>query len=162
MVSNRILSIIAGWLIFIGIDFVFHGSLFAHLWQDEISAFKSLENLALLIPAGYLSFLFLTILEGYVYFKIFSKPPERRALWKFAFVFALLYCLSGFFGMYSFLAVPIKHLLVFNFVYFVELLLVAFVIDHVVQSDAPYNSFGKILLFFFLLITTGIILQNLI
>jgi hypothetical protein len=159
---HKVLAIIAGWLIFIGIDFVFHGAVFAHYWQEEISAFKSLENLALLIPSGYLSFLLLTILEGHIYFRFFPTPPQRKALVRFAMIFAGLFSLSGFFGMYSFLAIPTKHLLIFNSIYFVELLLVPFAIDLVARSGTPPKRFGQILLVFFLLIIVGIILQNLL
>ncbi|MDH3244605.1 MAG: hypothetical protein OEM26_08315 [Saprospiraceae bacterium] len=160
--KHKVIAIIAGWLIFIGVDFVFHGSLFAHLWQEEIEAFKSLKNLALLIPAGYLSFLLLTTLQGYFYFQLFENPPKRQALWKFAFVFAILFSLSGFFGMYSFLDIPIKHLLIFHLVYFIELLVVPLAIDHVAHSTAPFKNLGRILILFLILVIFGIIVQNLI
>ncbi len=158
--KNKILAVIAGWLIFIGIDFVFHGSLFAHLWREEIDAFKSLENLALLIPAGYMSFLLLTILQAYIYFQLFSTHRERKALLKFSLTFSFLYSLSGFLGMYSFLTVPIKHLLIFHSIYFIELLSVPFVIDHVAHSASALKIFGRIVLLFFLLIIIGILFQN--
>ena len=43
-IKRQILSIILAWLIFIGIDFLFHASLFASFWNENLAALKSLDD----------------------------------------------------------------------------------------------------------------------
>jgi hypothetical protein len=163
LISNkrRLIAILLAWVIFIGFDFLFHASLFATFWQEEIPALKPLTDLALLIPAGYLSFLLLTALVGYVFFLVFkTKPPIRRVLY-FGFVFAILFSLSNFFGLYSFIDLPAKHLLVFNLVYFVEILAVSLSLYYISFSKSLKKSAVYTILIFFGLLITGILIQNL-
>ena len=66
--KRYVLAILMAWIIFIGVDFLFHASIFESLWKEKLAIFKSLEDLTILIPVGYVSFLLLTILIGYLFF----------------------------------------------------------------------------------------------
>lgn len=158
--KRRITSIILAWLVFIGIDFLFHASLLASFWNEDIPALKSLEDLAVLIPAGYFSFLLLTALIGYIFFKIFKTKPEVRKVFQFGFVVALLFSLSNFFGLYSYIDIPIKHLIVFNLVYFIEIIAVCLSLYYFTFSWSIKRSILYSLLIFLILIIAGIVIQN--
>ncbi len=148
------------WMIFIGVDFLFHASIFAPLWKEDIPAFKSLENLALLIPAGYLSFLLLTLLIGFVFFKIFNSKPLLKVVLNFAIVFGALFSLSNFLGLYSFVEMPVKHLLIFNLIYFIEVIVVTYSLYLVMFSNNLRKTIWRSVLIFFLLLFFGIAIQN--
>ena len=90
------LSTITAWLLFIGIDFLFNASILQNIWK-EISVAKPLEELALLIPVGYTSFLFLTILIGYLFVNIYKEKPQLKEGVKFGIIFGGFYSLSSFF-----------------------------------------------------------------
>ncbi len=156
------LSTLTAWLLFIGIDFFFHASLFKDLWQQEILAIKPLAELFLLIPLGYLSFLLLTLLIGYLLTRIYKeKPPSREAV-KFALIFGALYSLSSFLGSFSYLNIPLATLALFNLVPFIEIFAVIFVYTNLLY--ARKNKFRKKILIWLLaflsLIILGIIIQN--
>ena len=161
-ISNRrqILSIVLAWLIFIGVDFLFHASLFASFWNEDLPALKSLDDLALLIPAGYLSFLLLTTLIGFVFFKIFSTKPEVGKVFQFGFIFALLFSLSNFLGLFSYIDLPLKQLIVFNLVYFIEVIVVCLYLNYVAFSKGIRKPIWLSVLVFFLLIILGVVIQN--
>lgn len=159
-IKRQILSIILAWLIFIGIDFLFHASLFASFWNENLAALKSLDDLAVLIPAGYLSFFFLTSLIGYVFFKIFKTKPEAGKVIQFGLIIALLYSLSNFLGLFSYIDLPVKQLIVFNLVYFIEVLIVCFFLSYVAFSKSLKKPIIFTTLVFFLLVIAGIAIQN--
>ena len=158
--KRHTIAILIAWMLFIGVDFLFHASIFAPLWKEDIPAFKSLENLALLIPAGYLSFLLLTLLIGFVFFKIFKTKPLKNEVLNFALLFGALFSLSNFLSLYSFVEVPVKHLLIFNLIYFIEIIVVTFSLYYVFFSTNLKKLFWRSVLIFFLLLVFGIVIQN--
>ena len=163
-VSNkrRIVSIVLAWLIFIGIDFFCHASLLSSNWEKDLPALKSLNELALLIPAGYLSFLLLTLLIGFVFFKVFPTKPAYHQVILFGFVFAILFALSNFLGLYSYINLPLKELALFNLVYFVEILTVTLSIYHFTFNINLKKSILYGILIFLGLVIIGIVIQNVI
>ena len=158
--KKKIVSIILAWIIFIGLDFLFHASLLASYWNEEIPALKPLNDLALLIPAGYLSFLLLTSLIGIVFHMIFKVKPELNSVLQFGFIFALLFSLSNFLGLYSYVDLPLKQLLVFNLVYLLEIFTVALSLYYISFSKGFKKPMLYTLLIFLLLIIIGIVIQN--
>jgi len=153
-------TVLLAWLIFIGIDFFFHAALFSQHWKENIPAFKTPENLFLLIPAGYLSFLLLTILIGYLFEKIFKEIPTKSQSLSFALSFGLLFSCSNLLGLYSYIEIPLKHLILFNLVYLIETIAVTFIF-HKSRTLEKLNKLTAILIgLFFLLILSGIIVQN--
>lgn len=157
---RRIRSIILAWLLFIGIDFLFHASIFASFWKEDLPALKSLDELAVLIPAGYISFLLLTSLIGYVFFKVFRTKPEIRKVFQLGFVFAILFSLSNIFALYSYIDIPLKQLMVFNLVYFIEIIAVSLALYYFAFSINTKRSIVISVLIFFVLIIAGIMIQN--
>ena len=79
-----ILSVFLSWLLLLSLDFLAHASLLRSFWAMELAALKPLEDLFLLIPSGYLSFLLLTGLVGWFSFLNLS------------FLFLFLICLVYF------------------------------------------------------------------
>lgn len=158
--KRKILVAISAWFIFVGIDFIFHASLLQDLWKQDLPALKSLEQLAQLIPAGYASFLLLCLLMSYVYFRFYQEKPAFRESLKFGLIFGGLFAASNLLGLYSYIDLPMKHLIVINLVYFIEMLAVVAVFSHSFSFRKPW----RILLFAFLgllsMIIIGALLQN--
>lgn len=157
---RRLISIILTWLLFIGIDFLFHASLFSSFWNEDIAALKALNDLALFIPAGYLSFLLLTSLVGYIFFMVFKTKPSIKKVLQFGFIFALLFALSNLFGLFSYVNLPLKQLVVFNFVYFIEIFVVAFSLYKIAFAESMKKSVLYTFLIFIGLIIIGVVIQN--
>lgn len=148
------------WILFIGIDFLFHASLLRFYWNEDVVAFKSLENLFVLIPFGYLSFLLLTLLFGYVFCRIYPTKPILSEVIQFSILVSLLFAVSNFSGQFSYLNIPLKHLLLFNLVYFIEIFVVLLFFNKGIFTQ----KFSRVIwftgVFFFVLILMGIIIQN--
>ena len=160
--KRKFVSIILAWILFIGLDFLFHASLFSSFWNEDIPALKPLNDLALLIPAGYLSFFLLTSLVGFVFHIIFRVEPEFRRVLQFGFVFALLFSSSNFFGLYSYVDLPLKQLLVFNLVYFFEIFAVALSLYFISFAQSLKKPMLYTLMIFVLLVIMGIVIQNIL
>jgi hypothetical protein len=158
--KRQITSIILAWLIFIGIDFFFHASLFESVWKEDLPAIKSLDNLALLIPAGYLSFLLLTALIGFLFFRIFKDKPSLGEVLKFGFIFSILYALINLLGLYSYVEIPLKQLVLFNLVYFIETFAVSISIYYTMYATNLRKSFLFTIIIFVGFLIAGIIIQN--
>jgi len=155
------ITVFSAWMVFIGIDFLFHASLFETLWHKEIAALKSQLDLFLLIPAGYGSFLLLTILTGWVFGLAFSKQPDRKQYLKTALIFSGLFAASHFLALYSFVNVPLKHLLLLSVVYFIELFAVMTVFYRAVTTRRIRRIIVCSLSLFVALLIIGIVIQNL-
>ena len=148
------------WILFIGIDFLFHASLLRSFWNEDVVAFKSLVDLFVLIPAGYLSFLLLTLLFGYVFCRIYTTKPFNSEVVRFSILVSFLFSASNFFGQFSYLNIPLKHLLLFNLVYFIEIFIVIFFFYKAMFAEKYSKITRYTLIIFFLLILIGIIIQN--
>lgn len=153
-------SIIIGWVMFIGVDFLFHASILAHLWEEDIESIHSLEKLAILIPVGYLSFLLLTALIGYLFFRIFEVKPQFKAVLNFAMVFGVLYSLSNLSGIISYINIPIKLAIAFNLVYFIEIIVVTISIYITAFTANLKKTVWLSISAFLILIVVGITIQN--
>ncbi len=160
--KRYIKAILLAWLVFIGVDFLFHASLLASLWEQDPELFKSPQELAYLIPIGYGSFLLLTALIGYAFFNAFRNRPTRQEIWRFGLIFGALFALSNMMGLFSYVAIPIKHLIFFNLVYFIEIVVVVHVFYFYRYSNNPKKVVGMSILSFFLMLVAGIIIQNIV
>ena len=153
------LSTLTAWLLFIGIDFLFHASIFQNIWK-EIEAAKPLEELALLIPVGYTSFLLLTILIGYLFVSIYKEKPQLKDVVKFGLIFGGLYALSNFLGAFSFLNIPVFFLILNNIVSFIEISGVVIVYNNLLFGNRFRKKMGFIIIIFVILLIFGIFIQN--
>jgi membrane-associated HD superfamily phosphohydrolase len=155
-------AIFNAWLLFIGVDFLFHAGILSALWKEDIPAIKPQEELAVLIPVGYASFLLLTILIAFVFHRIYKEKPPIHAVWKFALIFGGLFALSNLLGLYSYIEIPFKHQFVFNIVYFIEIIVVTFTLYITLFSDKPRKIVIRSVLLFVLLVILGLVFQNLL
>jgi len=164
MISQRRFwsTAIIAWIVFIGIDFFFHASLLESLWQEEIASIKPEMDLFVLIPLGYLSFLLLTILVGYSFTKIFQTKPEGIKVLGFSLIFGLLYSTSNLFGVYSYVNIPLRLLIIMNVIYFIEISAVVFIFYKTSYRKNVNRIIWYSLLTFFTLVIIGIIIQNII
>jgi hypothetical protein len=158
--KRYVLSILMAWILFLGVDFLFHASIFASLWKEDVAIFKSMEDLAILIPLGYLSFLLLTALVGYLFFRIFKTKPALKEVLKFGLIFGLLFSLSNLLGLYSYIVFPIKQLLLFNLVYFIEIIVVTLSLYLTLYAINLKRVIWYTILCFILLLIIGIVIQN--
>jgi hypothetical protein len=155
-------TVIIAWIVFIGIDFFFHASLLETLWKEEIDSIKPEMDLFVLIPLGYLSFLLLTVLVGYSFTKIFQTKPNRIKVLGFALIFGLLYSTSNLLGVYSYVNIPLKHLIIMNVIYFIEISAVVFIFYKAAYKRKLNRVLWYSILTFFALVIIGIIIQNII
>ena len=153
-------STLLAWLVFIGIDFLIHASLLENLWKEKVSAIKSLENLAILIPGGYLSFLLLTVLIGFVFIKIFPKQETFKSSLRFGVIFGFLFSLSNLLGLFSYIRLPLGHLIFINMGYFIEIIAVVLVYNSFLYPEKIKNKVWKPVSLFFILVIIGVIIQN--
>ncbi len=162
MKSNRHFwtAVIAAWLVFLGIDFLFHASLLANYWNEDIAAIKPESELFQLIPFGYASFLLLCMLLAFLYNAIFKESPTTSEVLGFAVVFSGLFSISNLLGQYSYIDIPINSLILFNLVYFIELIAATFVIHRTSTASKPARVIVYGVAVFLLCLVAGIILQN--
>ena len=153
---------IIAWIVFIGIDFFFHASLLESLWQEEIEAIKPAIDLFILIPIGYLSFLLLTLLVGYSFTKIYQSKPSRKEVTVFSLIFGFLFSGSNFLAFIGFVNIPLKNVLIYNLIYFIEISAVVFIFYKTLYKTKIKKMVWYSILAFFVLIILGITLQNII
>jgi len=144
------------------IDFIWHASLLAEFWQEDHAALKPLKDLALLIPAGYLSFLILTLLSGGVYLKINSADPGFKRTLKFGALFGGLFSANIIIGLFSYVELPVLFLFLTNLAYFIEIIAAVLVIRYIYYADKIKKKVFRILFIFLSGMIFGIILQNIL
>lgn len=153
-------TVLVSWLIFVGLDFLFHAGIIKNLWHEPVAAFLPDKELFNRIPLGYLSFLLLTILIGLAFIRIYREKPSTQALFKLAGLAGLLFASSNFLALYSFINAPLKHLLIFNVVYWLEMVIVFFLISEGLYTLSFRKYASKYVTLFLLLITLGVLIQN--
>jgi len=158
--TRFILASIMAWLLFVMLDFLAHATLLSHFWAQEYHALKSKEELFQLIPFGYLSFLVLTLLVGWMYSRLFREGGSARKGLSFGAVFGGLFALATFLGWYSALNLPVLFILFISFVYFVEIAGVGFTFGYLMHPESVKKrvwALAGIITFGFVL---SILLQN--
>lgn len=153
-------STFLAWLIFIGIDFLIHASLLEKLWAEDVAAIKPSLDLAVLIPVGYTSFLLLTILVGFVCIKVYPNKPSFNSFLKFGLIFGFFYALSNLLAVYSYVNIPLNHLLFINVGYLIEICFVVYVYYKTYYEEKKRKHFFLSILYFLILIFVGVIVQN--
>ncbi len=156
------LSTLLAWLVYLMVDFLAHAALFTDLWAQDLPALKSKGELFRLIPFGYLSFLILTILVGWLYVRLFHTGGSIRNGLGFGMTFGLLFALSLFLGWYSFINLPIAFLLITSLVYFVEISAVGFVYGFLLHPASIKKRIWGLLAIIFAGFVLGIVLQNIL
>jgi len=153
-------AVFLAWLIFIGIDFLFHASILRLLWDDPVPAFLEPQTLFERIPFGYGSFLVLVILVFHLLTRIHGRLPEPGAALTFGLFFGGLFSLNHFLALYSFVAIPAKHLGIFSLVYFLELTVVSWLLAALLSGITVGRILGTVGALI-LLLAGGVAIQNL-
>ena len=156
-----ILSAFLSWLLLLSLDFLAHASLLRSFWAKELVALKPQKDLFLLIPAGYLSFLLLTLLLGWLYTRFNGKEGNAVKGMIFGAKFGALFALSLLLGWFSFLNLPFLFLFLVCLVYFIELVAVGFCFGYLMHPPKVKKRGWIIISVFFFLFALGIVLQNL-
>jgi hypothetical protein len=164
MVSKKrfIITTLIGWLLFLMLDFLANASLLRDFWDREYPALKSKEELFRLIPFGYISFLILTLLVGWVYARFYPEKGSVKKGLCFGSIFGGLLALSLFLGTYSGFNLPVVFILLMSVVYYIEIVAISFCYGYLMYPVVSIKRrvwvlFGIIVAGFVL----GIIVQNL-
>jgi len=155
------ITAILAWIVFIGIDFLFHASLLETLWQEEIESIKSAKDLFILIPVGYSSFFLLTVLVGYAFTKIYQEKPKSKEVIGFILIFGFLFSGSNLLALFAYVDIPLKQIIIYNVVYFIEISAVIFIFYKAMFMRQINKLIWYSILTFFVLILIGITIQNL-
>ena len=81
---------------------------------------------------------------------------------QFSIIFSILFSLSNFFGLFSYVAIPVKQLLLFNLVYFVEIFTIIFFFYKAMFAQKYTRVILYSITYFIALVFIGIVIQNLI
>ncbi len=164
MVNKRrfILATFMAWLFFLILDFMAHATLLSHFWAQEYPAFKSKEELFRMIPLGYLSFLIITLLIGWVYIRFYKEGGSTKKGLSFGAAFGGLFALATFLSWYSALNVPILFALLISFVYFVEIVAVGFTFGFLLPPIPVKKRVWALAGIIFFGFVLSIIIQNIV
>ena len=157
-----LLSSLMAWVLVIAVDFVSHAVLLTPFWKQDYPAFKSKIDLFRLIPFGYISFLFLVLLVGWVYTRFYSRRGSVKKGLALGAVFGGLFSLSTFFGLYSTINLPVLFILLISLVYWVEIIGVGFVFGYLMHPSSIRKRIWGLAAVIFLGLILGFILQNLL
>ena len=157
-----VLTTFFAWLAFLVLDFLAHAVFLNSFWAQDHQALKAKEELFRLIPFGYLSFLILTFMFGWVYVRLFKTTGSVKKGLVFGAFAGGLFALSNFFGWYSFLELPPLFLFLVSFVYFVEIMGVGFVFGYLLHPTSIKKRIWIMIGIIFGGLIFGIILQNLL
>ena len=157
-----VLTSFLSWLLFLSLDFVAHASILRSYWAKDWPAIKSQKDLFRLIPSGYLSFLILTLIVGWLYVSFFKGKGSPVGGLTFGAVCGGLYALYQFLGWYSFLNLPVFFLFLICLVYFIELAAVGFCFGYLMFADSKKVKKKSWILaaVIFAIFLLGIFLQN--
>lgn len=150
----------AAWLVFLMIDFLAHATVLKTFWDKGYSALKPLDKLFILIPFGYLGFLVLTLLIGWVYVCIYGLSGNGIKGVRFGALFGGLFGLSTFLGWYSALDLPADFIFFISLVYFVEILGVSWIFGFLYQPQSIKKRFWLVIGIVFAGLVIGVAIQN--
>ena len=158
--SRFILTTILAWLLFLAVDFLAHASLLKSYWAQKLPALKSDIELFRLIPFGYLSFLLLTVLVGWLYVRLYGDNGNTVKGLSFGAVFGGFFGGATFLGWYSALNIPLLFVFLIGLVYFIELLVVGFTYGYLLHSKTIKKRVLLLVAFVILGLILGIVFQN--
>jgi hypothetical protein len=154
------LTALAAWLIFLMIDFLAHASVLKPFWDKEYSALKSLDQLFVLIPFGYLSFLLLTLLVGGLYIRIYGVSGNSKKGILFGVLFGVLFSLSTFLAWYSAFDLPAEFIFFISCVYFIEIMGVSWTFGYLYHPRSIKKRFWLVMAIVLLGLVIAVVIQN--
>ena len=144
------------------LDFLAHAVLLNSFWAQDYQALKAKDELFRLIPFGYLSFLILTFMFGWVYARLFRTNGNVKKGLAFGAYAGGLFALSNFIGWYSFLELPPLFLFFVSLGYFVETIGVGFVFGYLFHPASIKKRIWIIISIIVGGLFLGIVLQNIL
>jgi hypothetical protein len=150
------------WILVIAIDFLFHAVLLSRFWSQDYPAFKSKLDLFRLIPFGYISFLFLALLVGWIYTRLYGQKGSVKRGLIYGVVFGGFFSLSTFFGWFSTMNLPTLFILLISLVYWIEIVGVGFVFGYLMHPPSIRKRIWGLAALIFLGLILGFVLQNLV
>jgi hypothetical protein len=156
------LTTFLAWLVFLMIDFLAHAVFLNSFWAQDYQAIKAKDELFRLIPFGYLSFLILIVMFGWVYSRLFRTNGNTKKGLVFGAFAGGLFALANFFGWYSFLELPPLFLLLVSFGYFVEIMVVGSVFGYLLHPTSIKKRIWIMIGIILGGLVFGIVLQNLL
>jgi hypothetical protein len=160
--TRFILASVMAWLFFLMLDFMAHATLLSRFWAKEYPALKSKEELFRLIPLGYLSFLILTLLIGWIYIRFVKDGGNTKKGFSFGAAFGGLYAVVTFLSWYSALNLPALFVLLISFVYFVEIVAVGFTFGFLLPPESVKKRVWALAGIIFFGFVLSIIIQNIV
>jgi hypothetical protein len=158
--TRFILTSILAWLLLLMLDFLAHATLLSHFWAQDYPAQKSKEELFRLIPFGYLSFLILTLLIGWIYVRFYREGGNAKKGLSFGAAFGGLFALMTFLGWYSALNLPALFILLISVVYFVEIVAVGFTYGYLIHPESVKKRVWVLISIIIFGLVLSVILQN--
>jgi len=154
------ISTVMAWLLFLMLDFLAHAALLSHFWEQKFSALKSLQELFRLIPFGYLSFLILVVLVGWLYIRLYWEKGNTIKGISFGALFGGLYALSTFFSWFSALNLPIIFIFLISLVYFAEIVGIGFTFGYLMHPPSIKKRIWVLVVIIIFGFFMSLILQN--
>jgi hypothetical protein len=158
--TRFIITSILAWLLLLMLDFLAHATLLSHFWAQDYPAQKSKEELFRLIPLGYLSFLILTLLVGWIYVRFYGERGNAKKGLSFGAVFGGLFALMTFLGWYAALNLPALFILLISIVYFVEIVAVGFTYGYLIHPESIKKRVWVLISIIIFGLVLSVVLQN--
>jgi hypothetical protein len=160
--TSYVTAAAAGWLAYVGMDFLLHGVVLASWWRLTGSFWLPPQTLFARIPFAYLSFaIYAAVLTGLL-FHLAEPSPALLAGLGFG---ALAGCVSGVWSalsVYSVVSMPAAALLVWPATAMVESAAAGAAAVFILRSTSPWRGLLYVFLLTLGIFVFGVILQNLI
>jgi hypothetical protein len=151
---------ICAWLIMVMIGFLAHAVLLKPYWDREVAALKSQQELFRYIPFGYLGCLFLALLMGWLYMRMFANGGRTLGGLEFGAKFGILFSLFTFFAWYSALSLPISFMIWISLKFLIQLAAAGTVYGYLFHVPDIRKRYAFLVLVFIAGMAAGILLQN--
>lgn len=153
---------IFAWLIVVMIDFLAHAVLLKPYWDQGYSALKTQQELFKYIPFGYLGYLFLTILLGWLYMRMYQRGGRTTRGLEFGARFGLLFSLFTFFAWYSAFNLPVGFILLISLTFLIQMASAGGVYGYLLHVPRIGKRYGVLVLAFIAGMAVAIVLQNIL
>ena len=153
------LSILLGWLVMVGFDFFLHGGLLAGLYVQPDPFLLPLNQAIMLIPLGYLSFLFLTGTLVWLMVRLRIVGGREGAL--FGFKLSILEWGAVVLGLASISTARLPLLAGWFAGQVVEMALAGYFVGNALANHDLKRLFWNVILLIGLLVVATIVLQSL-
>jgi hypothetical protein len=159
--SRFIPASIFAWLIVVMIDFLAHAVFLKPFWDQGYAALKTQQELFNYIPFGYLGYLFLLILLGWLYMRIHQSGNFRTGL-IFGAKFGMLFSIFTLFSWFSVFSLPAGFIVLVSLVFLIQLTAAGGVYGYLLHLQKIKKRYGVLVLVFILGLALGILLQNIL